>query len=94
MKYGIAPELEFYDEDCAIRELQYYLDGNDNSQNYDMINYERLFYIEDNFYIFPTIAISYTNKYFEIMFHWLKFEYYEATCLEFENDKENEFSSL
>ena len=49
MKYGIAPELEFYDEDCAIRELQYYLDGNDNSQNYDIINYERLFYIEDNF---------------------------------------------
>lgn len=45
------------------------------------------FYIEDNFYILPTISISYTGKYFEIMFHWLKFEYYEVTNLEFENDK-------
>lgn len=49
MQYAIAPELEFYDEGCAIRELQYYLDGNDNSQNYDIINYERLIYIEDTF---------------------------------------------
>lgn len=52
------------------------------------------FYIEDNFYIFPTISISYAGKYFEIMFHWLKFAYYEATCLEFENYKENESSSV
>ena len=46
------------------------------------------FYIEDSFYILPTVAISHTGKYFEIMFHWLKFEYYEATCLEFEKDEE------
>ena len=48
------------------------------------------FYIEDNFYILPTIAISHTGKYFEIMFHWLKFEYYEATGLEFENEEKDE----
>lgn len=44
------------------------------------------FFIEDNFYILPTIAISHTSKYLEIIFHWLKFEYYEATCLTFEQD--------
>ena len=46
------------------------------------------FYIEENFYIIPTIAVSHTCKYYEIMFHWLKFEYYEATALEFENDEQ------
>lgn len=45
------------------------------------------FLIDDAFYIFPTIAIADTNKYFEIIFHWLKFEYYEATCLEFEDEE-------
>lgn len=50
MRYSdLAPELKDYDESCAIRELQYYLDGNDNAQNYDIINYERLIYIEDTF---------------------------------------------
>lgn len=47
MQYSsLGPELEGYDENCAIRELQYYLDGNDNAMNYDVINYERLIYIE------------------------------------------------
>lgn len=50
MQYSsLGPELENYDMDCAFRELQYYLDGNDNALNYDVINYERLFYIEENF---------------------------------------------
>ena len=42
-----SSEIEDYDENCALRELQYYLNGNDNALNYDIINYERLFYIEE-----------------------------------------------
>lgn len=41
-----GPELENYDENNAIRELEYYLDGNNNAMNYDVINYERLIFIE------------------------------------------------
>ena len=48
------------------------------------------FYIKDKFYIYPTIAISHTTKYVEVMFHWLNIEYYEATCLEFENEEKDE----
>jgi len=44
-----SSELEGYDENCALRELQYYLNGHDNALNYDIINYERLFYIEEFF---------------------------------------------
>jgi hypothetical protein len=46
------------------------------------------FYIENNFYILPTIVISHTTKYVEVTVHWLCIEYYEATCFEFEKDKE------
>ena len=74
----------------ALLQIYYYIKGN----NVIEAHRDSCFYIGDSFYILPTIAISYTSKYFEIMFHWLKFEYYEATCLEFENDKENESSSV
>lgn len=51
MQYSrVGPELNQYDEDCALRELQYYLEeGHDNCLNYDVINYERLIYIEEFF---------------------------------------------
>ena len=74
----------------VLLQIYYYIKGN----NVIEAHRDSCFYIEDNFYILPTITISYTGKYFEIMFHWLKFEYYEATCLEFENNKENESSSV
>ena len=74
----------------ALLQIYYYIKGNKAVEAHR----DSCFYIEDSFYILPTITISYTSKYFEIMFHWLKFEYYEATCLEFENDKENESSSV
>ena len=74
----------------ALLQIYYYIKDNDVTEAHR----DSCFYIEDSFYILPTIAISYTSKYFEIMFHWLKFEYYEATCLEFENNKENESSSV
>ena len=74
----------------ALLQIYHYIKGN----NVTEAHRDSCFYIEDSFYILPTITISYTSKYFEIMFHWLKFEYYEATCLEFENDKENESSSV
>jgi hypothetical protein len=68
----------------ALLQIYYYRKGNKVIEAHR----DSCFYIEDNFYIFPTIAISHIGKYFEIMFRWLKFEYYETTCLEFENDKE------
>ena len=67
----------------AILQIYYYIKGNKAVEAHR----DSCFYIEDNFYILPTISISYTGKYFEIMFHWLKLEYYEVTNLEFENDK-------
>ena len=67
----------------ALLQIYYYIKGN----NVTEAHRDSCFYIEDSFYILPTITISYTSKYFEIMFHWLKFEYYEVTNLEFENDK-------
>ena len=68
----------------ALLQIYHYIKGN------KVIEAHRdfCFYIEDILYILPTVAISYTGEYFEIMFHWLKFEYYEATGLEFKKDKE------
>ena len=74
----------------ALLQIYYYIKSNSVTESHR----DSCFYIEDSFYILPTIEISYTSKYFEIIFHWLKFEYYEATCLEFENNKENESSSV
>ena len=67
----------------ALLQIYHYIKGNKAVEAHR----DSCFYIEDSFYILPTISISYTGKYFEIMFHWLKFEYYEVTNLEFENDK-------
>ena len=67
----------------ALLQIYHYIKGNKAVEAHR----DSCFYIEDSFYILPTISISYTDKYFEIMFHWLKFEYYEVTNLEFENDK-------
>ena len=47
----------------ALLQIYYYIKGN----NVIEAHRDSCFYIEDNFYIFPTIAISYTNKYFEII---------------------------
>lgn len=70
----------------TLLQIYYYIKGNKIIEAHR----DSCFYIEDNFYILPTIEISHTGKYFEIMFHWLKFEYYEATCLEFENEENEE----
>ena len=70
----------------ALLQIYYYIKGNKVVEAHR----DSCFYIEDNFYILPTIAISHTSRYFEIMFHWLKLEYYEATCLTFEHDKDEE----
>ena len=67
----------------ALLQIYHYIKGNKAIEAHR----DSCFYIEDSFYILPTISISYTGKYFEIMFHWLKFEYYEVTNLEFENYK-------
>ena len=68
----------------ALLQIYYYIKGNKVIEAHR----DSCFYIEDNFYILPTIAISHTSSYFEIIFHWLKLEYYEAICLDFEKDKE------
>ena len=70
----------------ALLQIYHYIKGNKVIEAHR----DSCFYIEDNFYILPTIAISHTGKYFEIMFHWLKFEYYETTGLEFENEEKDE----
>lgn len=70
----------------TLLQIYYYIKGNKVIEAHK----DFCFYIADNFYILPTITISHTGKYFEIMFHWLKFEYYEATCLEFENEEKDE----
>lgn len=68
----------------ALLQIYYYVKGNKVVEAHR----DSCFYIEENFYIIPTIAVSHTGRYYEIMFHWLKFEYYEATALEFENDEQ------
>ena len=68
----------------ALLQIYHYIKGNKVIEAHR----DSCFYIEDSFYILPTVTISYTGKYFEIMFHWLKFEYYEGTGLEFEKDEE------
>ena len=70
--------------DSVINHCTHYIKGNKAIEAHR----DSCFYIEDSFYILPTVAISCTGKYFEIIFHWLKFEYYEATSLEFEKDEE------
>ena len=67
----------------ALLQIYYYVKGNKVVEAHR----DSCFYIEENFYIIPTIAFSHTGRHYEIMFHWLKFEYYEATALEFENDE-------
>lgn len=67
----------------ALLQIYYYVKGNKVVEAHR----DSCFYIEENFYIIPTIAVLHTGKYYEIMFRWLKFEYYEATALEFENDE-------
>ena len=68
----------------ALLQIYHYIKGNKVIEAHR----DSCFYIEDSLYILPTIQISYTSRYFEIMFHWLKLEYYEAIGLEFEKDKE------
>ena len=65
----------------ALLQIYHYIKGNKVIEAHR----DSCFYIGDNFYIFPTIAISYT-KYIEVTVHWLCIEYYESTCLEFENE--------
>ena len=68
----------------ALLQIYHYIKGNRIVEAHR----DSCFYIEDSLYILPTIQISYTSRYFEIMFHWLKIEYYEATGFTFEKDKE------
>jgi hypothetical protein len=68
----------------ALLQIYYCIKGNKIVEAHR----DSCFYIEYNFYILPPIEISFTGRIFEFTFHWLKFEYYEATGLEFENDKE------
>lgn len=70
----------------ALLQIYHYIKGNKVVESHR----DSCFYIESNFYILPTIAISHTSSYFEIMFHWLKLEYYEATCLTFEHDENDD----
>ena len=68
----------------ALLQIYHYIKGNKVVEAHR----DSCFYIEASFYILPTIEISHTSRYFEIMFHWLKLEYYEATCFTFEKDEE------
>jgi hypothetical protein len=43
-------------------------------------------YIDDSWYIIPTIRISKTGKYFEIMIEFLCFQYY--SCYNIDKDEE------
>lgn len=70
----------------ALLQIYYCIKGNKIVEAHR----DSCFYIEDSFYILPTVKISHTTKYFEIVFHWLKLEYYEATCLTFESDENDE----
>ena len=54
----------------ALLQIYYYIKGNKIIEAHR----DSCFYIEENFYIIPTIAISHTSRYFEVMFHWLKLE--------------------
>ena len=67
----------------ALLQIYYYIKGNKVVEAHR----DSCFYIEDSFYILPAIEISYSTRYFEIIFHWLKLEYYEGTKLEFENEE-------
>ena len=49
LTYSSAGYLDKYDESCALRELDFYFENNSNSGNFDVINYERLIYIELRF---------------------------------------------
>ena len=70
----------------ALLQIYYYLKGNKVIEAHR----DSCFYIENNFYILPIISILHTSKYIEVTVHWLCIEYYEATCLEFENDENEE----
>lgn len=49
LSYSSAGYLDKYDEGCALRELDFYFSNNINSGNFDIVNYERLIYIELRF---------------------------------------------
>ena len=70
----------------ALLQIYHYIKGNKVIEAHR----DSCFYIENNFYILPTIVISHTTKYVEVIIHWLCIEYYEATCLEFENEEKDE----
>ena len=44
-------------------------------------------YKDDSWYIIPTIRISKTNKYFEIMVEWLCFQYYSSYNIDKDDDE-------
>lgn len=47
----------------------------DNNKEYYSVKRESMVCIADDFYVLPSIRII-TGQYLEIMFNWLKFEYY------------------
>ena len=46
--YNEIPQLDNYDREHALREISYYINYS-NGEAYDIINYERLMYIELKF---------------------------------------------
>lgn len=46
-----------------------------------------IFYKDIEFYIIPSISFTKCNKYFEIMVDFIKWEYYAAYSLDFEDDE-------
>lgn len=70
----------------ALLQIYYYIKGNKVIEAHR----DSCFYVENDFYIIPTISIWHTSKYVEVTVHWLCIEYYEATCLEFENEEKDE----
>ena len=44
-------------------------------------------YKDSQWYFIPTISFSKTNKYFEIMFYWLCFQYYSSYNIDKDEDE-------
>ena len=44
-------------------------------------------YKDDRWYFIPTITFSKTDKYFEIMFYWLCFQYYSSYNIDKDEDE-------
>ena len=57
------------------------------NKNINGIDKSNGIYRNDIWYIIPTISISKTNKYFEIMMYWLCFQYYSSYNIDKDDEK-------